>query len=104
MSSTIGRGRSIGEPFQDDGRDAFPIYENGGATACYAYFTVKALYALGRVADARRIFLPMLDAFAAGEFQGFCADGKSRDWRDWSGGCHGYEGLLCDGYLTLLCA
>jgi hypothetical protein len=96
--------RAIGEPFEDDGRDAFQIYENGGATACYAYFTVKALYALGRVADARRIFLPMLDAFAAGEFQGFCADGKSRDWRDWSGGCHGYEGLLCDGYLTLLCA
>ena len=96
--------RGIGEPFEDDGRDAFQIYENGGATACYAYFTVKALYALGRVTDARRIFLPMLDAFAAGEFQGFCADGKSRDWRDWSGGCHGYEGLLCDGYLTLLCA
>ena len=96
--------RAIGEPFEDDGRDAFQIYENGGATACYAYFTVKALYALGRVADARRIFLPMLDAFAAGEFQGFCADGKSRDWRDWSGGCDGYEGLLCDGYLTLLCA
>ena len=96
--------RGIGEPFEDDGRDAFQIYENGGATACYAYFTVKALYALGRVADARRIFLPMLDAFAAGEFQGFCADGKSRDWRDWNGGCHGYEGLLCDGYLALLCA
>jgi len=96
--------RSIGEPFQDDGRDAFPVYENGGATACYAYFTIKALYALGRVEDARRIFLPMLDGFAAGEFQGFCADGKSRDWRDWNGGCQGYEGLLCDGYLTLLCA
>ena len=31
-------------------------------------------------------------------------DGKSRDWRDWNGGCQGYEGLLCDGYLTLLCA
>jgi hypothetical protein len=44
----------------------------------------------------------MLDGFAAGEFQGFCPDGQSKDWRDWSGGCHGYEGLLCDGYLTLL--
>ena len=96
--------RAVGEPFEDDGRDAFQLYENGGATACYAYFTVKALYALGRVADARRIFLPMLDGFAAGEFQGFCADGKSRDWRDWKGGCNGYEGLLCDGYLALLCA
>jgi hypothetical protein len=26
----------------------------------------------------------------------------SRDWRDWQGGCHGYEGLLVDNYLTLL--
>jgi len=95
--------RAIGEPFQDDGKDAFEIYENGGATACYAYFTVKALYMLGRKDDARRIFYPMLESFAAGDFQGFCADGKSKDWRDWSGRCHGYEGLLTDGYLALLC-
>ncbi len=94
--------RAVGEPFSDDGSDAFQLYENGGATACYAYFTIKALYSLGRVEDARRIFYPMLDSFSAGEFQGFCSDGKSKDWRDWSGGCHGYEGLLCDGYLTLL--
>jgi len=95
--------RAVGEPFQDDGRDAFQIYENGGATACYAYFTIKALYQLGRRDDARRIFYPMLESFAAGDFQGFCADGKSKDWRDWTGGCHGYEGLLTDGYLALLC-
>jgi hypothetical protein len=94
--------RAYGEPSLDDGSDAFQFYENGGTTACYAYFTIKALYSLGRVEDARRIFHPMLDGFAAGEFQGFCDDGKSKDWRDWSGGCHGYEGLLCDGYLTLL--
>ncbi len=95
--------REIGEPSNDDGRDAFQIYENGGATACYAYFTVKALYKLGRVEDARMIFQPMLRSYADGEFQGFCADGKSKDWRDWKGGCHGYEGLLCDGFLALLC-
>jgi hypothetical protein len=95
--------RAVGEPFQDDGKDAFQIYENGGATACYAYFTIKALYELGRKDDARRLFYPMLESFAAGDFQGFCADGKSKDWRDWSGGCHGYEGLLTDGYLALLC-
>ena len=94
--------QAVGEPFKDDGSDAFQFYENGGATACYAYFTIKALYSLGRIEDARRIFYPMLDGFAAGEFQGFCSDGKSKDWRDWKGGCHGYEGLLCDGYLTLL--
>jgi len=95
--------REIGEPSLDDGSDAFQIYENGGATACFAYFTVKALYSLGRVADARRIFYPMLESYAAGDFQGFCDNGKSKDWRDWKGGCHGYEGLLTDGYLPLLC-
>jgi len=95
--------REIGEPSLEDGSDAFQIYENGGATACFAYFTIKALYSLGRVADARRIFHPMLESYAAGDFQGFCDNGKSKDWRDWKGGCHGYEGLLTDGYLPLLC-
>ena len=78
------------------------IYENGGATGCWAYYTVKALYQLGRVEDARRIFHPMLAGYARGEFQGFGANGMSRDWRDWQGGCHGYEGLLVDNYHALL--
>jgi hypothetical protein len=52
--------------------------------------------------EARRIFDPMLAGYARGEFQGFCADGRSRDWRDWRGGCHGYEGLLVDNYHALL--
>ena len=44
----------------------------------------------------------MLAGYARGEFQGFGANGMSRDWRDWKGGCHGYEGLLVDNYLVLL--
>ena len=44
----------------------------------------------------------MLAGYASGEFQGFGTNGMSRDWRDWKGGCHGYEGLLVDNYLTLL--
>lgn len=91
-----------GEPLLDDGSDGFQFYENGGATGCWAYFMLKALYRLGRTADARRILHPMLAGYAAGEFQGFDASGMSRDWRDWHGGCHGYEGLLVDNYLTLL--
>lgn len=94
--------REVGEPSLDDGSDAFQFYENGGATGCYAYFTIKALYQLGRRDDARRIFYPMLAGYAAGEFQGFCDTGKSKDWRDWQGGGHGYEGLLVDNYLPLL--
>jgi hypothetical protein len=94
----------FGVPRLEDGSDGFQYYENGGATACYAYFTVKALYQLGRTADARRIYNPMLRSYAAGEFQGFCGNGPSKDWRDWSGGCHGYEGFLVDSYLALLAA
>jgi len=26
----------------------------------------------------------------------------AKDWKTWSGGCWGYEGFLCDGYLALL--
>ena len=91
-----------GVPRREDGSDGFQYYENGGATACFAYFTVKALYQTGRVQDARRLFDPMLRSYAAGEFQGFGPNGLSKDWRDWSGGCHGYEGFLADGYLGLL--
>jgi hypothetical protein len=92
----------FGEPRLEDGSDGFQFYENGGATGCYAYFTLKALYQLNRRAEAQRIFYPMLQGYAAGNFQGFCDGGLSRDWRDWQGGCHGYEGLLVDNYLALL--
>jgi hypothetical protein len=93
---------ATGEPRLEDGSDGFQFYENGGATGCWSYYTVKALYQLGRVEDARRIFHPMLASYARGEFQGFGKNGMSRDWRDWKGGCHGYEGLLVDNYYALL--
>jgi hypothetical protein len=85
-----------------DGSGGFQIYENGGATACFAYFTLAALYDLGRIQDGDRILFPMLDAFAKGDFQGFGDNKKSKDWRTWSGECHGYEGLLNDNYYALL--
>jgi len=44
----------------------------------------------------------MLAGYARGECQGFGENGRSRDWRDWRGGCHGYEGLLVDNYYALL--
>jgi hypothetical protein len=94
---------ATGEPLLDDGSDGFQFYENGGATGCWAYYTIKALYQLARVEDARRIFHPMLSGYAAGKFQGFDPkSGRSLDWRDWQGGGHGYEGLLVDNYHALL--
>lgn len=94
--------RAFGEPQLDDGSDAFQFYENGGATACFAGFTVHALYQFGRLEGARRIFYPMLKSYASGGFQGFGPKGGSKDWRDWDGGGHGYEGFLVDNYLALL--
>jgi hypothetical protein len=75
---------------------------NGGATACYAYFTLQALYQLGRRKDADAILFPMLRGFEQGGFQGTAANGMSYDWKAWDGTPHGYEGLLGDGYQALL--
>ena len=86
----------------EDGSDAFQRYENGGATACFAYFTLAALYDLGRIEDGDRILFPMLQSFAKGDFQGRCGDGLSKDWRAWDGACWGYEGFLVDNYYALL--
>ncbi len=97
-----GTPEEVGEPLRDDGSDGFQFYENGGATGCWAYYTVHALYKLGRVEEARRIFYPMLTGYAQGKFQGFDTNGRSFDWRDWSGHGHGYEGFLVDNYHALL--
>ena len=91
-----------GYPSRANGTDTFQIYENGGVTAAFVYFTIKALYQLGRRDDARTILYPMLRSFARGDFQGRCTDGMSKDWKSWTGKCWGYEGFLVDGYLALL--
>jgi hypothetical protein len=96
--------KEFGGPEKADGSDGFQIYENGGATACYAYFTIQALRELGRDKEADAILFPMLKAFEDGGFQGSNADGDTYDWKAWDGAPHGYEGLLVDGYLTLLAA
>ncbi len=96
--------KRFGGPDLEDGSDGFQIYENGGATACYAYFTIQALRDLGRNEEADAILYPMLKAFEDGGFQGRGPNGLTYDWKDWNGGPHGYEGLLVDGYLTLLAA
>jgi hypothetical protein len=87
---------------KEDNSDGFQRYENGGATACYAYFTLAALYDLGRRAEADRILFPMLDAFAKSGFEGRDANGMTGDWKAWDGAYWGYEGFLVDNYYTLL--
>jgi hypothetical protein len=53
----------------DDGSDGFQVYENGGATACYAYFTLAALYKLGRRNEDDAILFPMLKPYEDRGFQ-----------------------------------
>lgn len=85
-----------------DNSDGFQNYENGGATGAFAFFTLAALYDLGRAADADRILFPMLDEYGRCGFEGRDAQGRSNDWRRWNGTPMGYEGLLTDDYYTML--
>ena len=62
--------RRWGGSSKEDGSDGFQIYENGGATACHAFFTIAALYDLGRRDEADKILFPMLDSFEKGGFEG----------------------------------
>jgi len=59
-----------GGPSKEDGSDGFQIYENGGATASYAFYTIAALYQLGRLKDGDSILFPILKAVKAGGFEG----------------------------------
>ena len=83
-------------------RDPFQVYQNGGATGSFEYFTLEALYQLGRRAQADAILFPLLKGYEDGGFQGFGPGGKSYDWKSWDGRPHGYEGLLVDNYQALL--
>jgi hypothetical protein len=87
-----------GAPQKDDGSDSYGIYENGGATACYAYFYIQALYQLGRRAEAERILWPMMETYARGGFQN--GIGHGGEWRQWDGKPSGYEGFLADAYYA----
>jgi Bacterial alpha-L-rhamnosidase 6 hairpin glycosidase domain len=92
----------VGGGKREDNLDGFQIYENGGATACFTYFTIRALQSLGRKKDADVILLPLLKSMSEGNFQGRCATGRSKDWKTWTGECWGYEGFLVDNYMFLL--
>ena len=85
-----------------DNSDGFQIYENGGATGSFAFFTLAALYDLGRKAEADEILFPMLDTYGKCGFEGMDSHGYSADWKRWDGTFEGYEGYLTDNYYALL--
>jgi hypothetical protein len=85
-----------------DNADGFQNYENGGATGCFAFFTLAALYDLGRKEEADRILFAMLGEYGRCGFEGRDAKGRSYDWRRWDGTAMGGEGFLVDNYYALL--
>jgi hypothetical protein len=87
---------------REDGSDGFQIYENGGESGNFVYYTLKALYSLGRHQEADAILFPLLSGYEKGVFQGFGPNDLSYDWRTWDGTPWGYEGLLVDNYQALL--
>jgi hypothetical protein len=87
---------------REDNADGFQIYCNGGATACFAYFTIAAFDKVGQHDRASRILLPILQAFENREFEGVGANHLTNDWRKWDGTAEGYEGFLTDNYYALL--
>jgi hypothetical protein len=94
--------KSAGGPEKEDGSDGFQIYENGAASGNFAYYTLEALYRLGRRPEADAMLFPMLRGYENGLFQGRGPNGKTYDWKAWDGTPNGYEGLLVDNYMTLL--
>lgn len=85
------------------GYQRFQVYENGGATGCYVYYTIHALFKLGMKTEARQMLFAMLDSYKAGNFSGNCPGSTmTKDWKTWKGECWGYEGFLVDNYLALL--
>lgn len=92
----------FGGGVRPDNSDGFENYENGGATGDFAFFTLAALYDLGRKTEADQILFPMLEGYGACGFEGSNAQGRSNDWRRWDGTPMGYEGYLADNYYAML--
>jgi hypothetical protein len=87
---------------REDNADGFQIYQNGGASACFAYFTIAAYDHVGQHARASDILFPILESFDSREFEGVGANKLTNDWRKWDGTAEGYEGFLTDNYYALL--
>jgi len=84
------------------GGNAFGVYENGGTSANHVYYTLAALYKLGRRKEADRILFAILKSFNECAFQGAGDNGnETNDWRAWDGTPWGYEGFLADNYLVV---
>jgi hypothetical protein len=89
-------GPGLGGGDLPDGSDGFQHFQNGAATACFAYFYVQALYEMGRYEEGAAILGPLMRGYAEGMFQD--GQGGRGEWRRWDGTPSGLEGYLADSY------
>jgi len=99
---SINNNKRFGASDKEDGSDGFQIYENGGLSLNWTYYTLKALEIAGLENEYKRVSTDLLYGINNGVFQGYVSKDKTNDWRKWNGDSWGYEGYLCDGYLALL--
>jgi hypothetical protein len=99
---SINNNKRFGASDMEDGSDGFQIYENGGLSLNWTYYTLKALEIAGLKDEYQRVSTDLLHAINNGVFQGYVSKDKTNDWRKWNGESWGYEGYLCDGYLALM--
>jgi hypothetical protein len=94
---------AIGIPKDEDGKDTFGWYMNGGITAGQVLHFLAAHYALGENERADRVLRAMLERQRRGEFQNGVRDagGEGIDWTNWEGKPTGYEGYLADSFRFL---
>lgn len=95
---------ALGIPQQEDGRDTFGHYMNGGITAGQTLHFLAAHYVLDhRTERADRVLDAMLTRQTEGRFQNGVQDaaGLGIDWTDWQGNPTGYEGYLADSFRFL---
>lgn len=90
----------LGCPKQEDGKDSFGQYMNGGVSASPALHFLAAHYVAGEPGPADHILREMLKHLNAGKFQRGVTDEvpKGIDWADWNGNPTGYEGYLSDSF------
>ena len=99
---SINNNKRFGASDKEDGSDGFQIYENGGLSLNWTYYTLKALEIAGLENEYNRVSTDLLYGINKGVFQGYVTKDKTNDWRKWNGESWGYEGYLCDGYLALM--
>ena len=83
----------------------FQHYLNGGASPCFAYWYIQALYQTGRRAEADAILWPLVQSYNENMFNGGFGLGRGdnyrQEWHTWDGQRCGGEGFLIDAYLAV---